>query len=97
MFWGFYSVDAIVEKELRKKFKYEGPLRVLQTVMINPNGVMKKPGKKDLHVSPGDVVDIIQLTNSKKALCHNRRSGNYKEIHTDIEINGWKQTTVYQN
>ncbi|XP_019730699.1 PML-RARA-regulated adapter molecule 1 isoform X2 [Hippocampus comes] len=70
------SVDAIVEKELRKKFKYEGPLRVLQTVMINPNGVMKKPGKKDLHVSPGDVVDIIQLTNSKKALCHNRRSGN---------------------
>ncbi|XP_077391303.1 FYN-binding protein 1 [Festucalex cinctus] len=71
------SIDATMEKELRKKFKYKGPLRVLQTVMMDPNGVMKKPGGKDLRVSQGDVLDVIQLTNSKKVLCHNRTSGKY--------------------
>ncbi|XP_068591021.1 FYN-binding protein 1 isoform X2 [Cebidichthys violaceus] len=66
------SIDPKVEKELRKRFKYEGPLRVLHTMMVDPNCVIKKPGGKDLHVTQGEVVDIIQLTNSKKALCCNR-------------------------
>ncbi|XP_039983593.1 FYN-binding protein 1 isoform X2 [Xiphias gladius] len=65
-------IDPKVEKELRKKFKYEGPLRVLHTMMVDPNSIIKKPGGKDLHVSQGEVVDIIQLTSSKKALCRNR-------------------------
>ncbi|KAM6938392.1 uncharacterized protein PEZ65_004674 [Lycodopsis pacificus] len=66
------SIDPKVEKELRKRFKYEGPLRVLHTMMVDPNCVIKKPGGKDLHVTQGEVVDIIQVTNSKKALCCNR-------------------------
>ncbi|XP_061831879.2 FYN-binding protein 1 isoform X2 [Nerophis lumbriciformis] len=69
------SIDPKVEKELRKKYKYEGPLRVMHTMMVDPNGVMKKPRRKDLHVTHGEVLDVIQLTNSKKALCHNRASG----------------------
>ncbi|KAK2835352.1 hypothetical protein Q5P01_015836 [Channa striata] len=66
------SIDPKLEKELRKKFKYEGPLRVLHTMMVNPNGTIKKPGGKDLLVSQGDLLDVIQFTNSKKALCRNR-------------------------
>ncbi|XP_061540753.1 FYN-binding protein 1 [Phycodurus eques] len=80
------SIDANVEKELRKKFKYEGPLTVLHTVTMDPNAVMKKPGGKDLHVSLGDVLDVIQLTNSKKVLCHNRTSGKYGYVSRKLLI-----------
>ncbi|XP_042339819.1 FYN-binding protein 1 isoform X2 [Plectropomus leopardus] len=66
------SIDPKVEKDLKKRFKYDGPLRVLYTMMVDPNGIIKKPGGKDLSVVQGEVVDIIQLTNSKKALCRNR-------------------------
>lgn len=64
-------IDVKVEKELRKKFKYEGPITVLHTMMVDPNCVIKKPGGKDLHVSHGEVLDIIQLTDNKKVLCRN--------------------------
>ncbi|XP_056271390.1 FYN-binding protein 1 isoform X3 [Pseudoliparis swirei] len=64
--------DHKVEKELKKRFKYEGPLRVLHTMMVDPNGVLKKPGGKDLPVTHGEVVDVVQITNCKKALCCNR-------------------------
>ncbi|XP_040895899.1 FYN-binding protein 1 isoform X1 [Toxotes jaculatrix] len=66
------SIDPKVEKELKKKFKFEGPLKVLHSVMVDPNGVVKKPGGKDLPVSQGEILDVIQLTNNKKALCRNR-------------------------
>lgn len=52
--------------------QYEGPLRVLHTMMVDPNSSIKKPGGKDLHVTQGEVLDIVQLTSSKKALCRNR-------------------------
>nr|XP_057929270.1 FYN-binding protein 1 isoform X2 [Doryrhamphus excisus]XP_057929271.1 FYN-binding protein 1 isoform X2 [Doryrhamphus excisus]XP_057929272.1 FYN-binding protein 1 isoform X2 [Doryrhamphus excisus] len=78
------SIDPQVEKELRKKFKYKGPLRVLHTMVVDPNGVMKKPGGKDLHVMQGDVLDVIQLTDSKKALCHNHTSGKYGYVSTNL-------------
>ncbi|XP_061681377.1 FYN-binding protein 1 [Syngnathoides biaculeatus] len=79
-------IDANVEKELRKKFKFDGPLRVLHTVMIDPNAVVKKPGGKDLHVSPGDVLDVVQLTNSKKVLCHNHTTGKYGYVSRNLLI-----------
>ncbi|XP_029355830.1 FYN-binding protein 1 [Echeneis naucrates] len=66
------SIDPRVEKELKKKFKYEGPPRVLHIMMVDPNSVLKKPGAKDLLVSQGEVLEVIQLTSSKKALCRNR-------------------------
>uniref|UniRef100_H3C3C3 SH3 domain-containing protein n=1 Tax=Tetraodon nigroviridis TaxID=99883 RepID=H3C3C3_TETNG len=65
-------IDPKVEKELRKKFKYDGPLRPLHTMMVDPNGVIKKLGSKDLPVTPGEIVDVIQFTSSKKALCLNQ-------------------------
>ncbi|XP_020511908.1 FYN-binding protein 1 [Labrus bergylta] len=66
------SIDPRVIKELRKKFKYEGTLNVLHTMMVDPNSVIKKPGANYLHVTQGEVLDVIQLTNSKKALCRNQ-------------------------
>ncbi|XP_054646129.1 FYN-binding protein 1 isoform X2 [Dunckerocampus dactyliophorus] len=78
------SIDPKVEKELRKKFKYKGPLRVIDTLMVDPNAVMKKPGGKDLHVTQGDVLDVIQLTDSKKALCHNSTSGKYGYVSRNL-------------
>nr|XP_020467675.1 FYN-binding protein-like isoform X2 [Monopterus albus] len=66
------NIDPKMEKELRKKFKYEGPLRSLHTMMVDPNAIIKKPSGKDLRVCPGEVLDIIQLTSKKKALCRNQ-------------------------
>ncbi|KAM9797505.1 PML-RARA-regulated adapter molecule 1 [Syngnathus typhle] len=80
------SIDPNKEKELRKKFKYEGPLRVLQTLMVAPDCVMKKPGEKDLYVSHGDVLNVIQFTNSKKALCHNSASGKYGYVSRKLLV-----------
>ncbi|KAM3620636.1 uncharacterized protein V6R79_026251 [Siganus canaliculatus] len=66
------NIEPKILKELKKKFKYEGPLRSLHTMMVNPNSTIKKPGGKDLHVTQGEIVDVIELTNSKKALCCNQ-------------------------
>ncbi|XP_019953925.1 FYN-binding protein 1 [Paralichthys olivaceus] len=65
------SIDPKAEKELRKRFKFEGPIRVLHIMMVDPNSIIKKPKGKHLPVSQGEVLDIIQFTNSKKALCRN--------------------------
>lgn len=52
--------------------QYEGSLKALHTMMVDPNGMIKKPGAKDLSVIRGEVLDIIQLTSTKKALCRNQ-------------------------
>lgn len=52
--------------------QYDGPLRAMHTMMVDPNGIIKKLGSKDLPVTPGEIVDIIHFTNSKKALCLNQ-------------------------
>ena len=52
--------------------QYEGPLTVLHTMMVDPSGIIKKPGGKDLAVAQGEILDVIQLTNDKKALCRNQ-------------------------
>ncbi|XP_026200731.1 FYN-binding protein 1 isoform X2 [Anabas testudineus] len=77
------SIDPKKEKDLRKKFKYDGPLRVLHTMMVDPNSIIKKPGTKDLLVSQGEILDVIQLTNSKKALCRNQ-NGKYGYVSRSL-------------
>ncbi|XP_034035954.1 FYN-binding protein 1 [Thalassophryne amazonica] len=66
------SMDPKMEKELRKKFKFNGPITVLHTMMVDPNAIIKKPGGKDLPVTHGEIVDVIQLTSTKKVLCRNQ-------------------------
>ncbi|XP_063057102.1 FYN-binding protein 1 isoform X2 [Engraulis encrasicolus] len=59
------------EKEFRKKFKFEGPIQVLQYMRVDPNGNIKKAGAAYLNVHRGETVEVIQFTNDKKALCRN--------------------------
>ncbi|KAM6962505.1 uncharacterized protein FYW47_008169 [Aplochiton taeniatus] len=65
------SIDSNTEKELKKKFKLNGPIKVLHTMIVDSNPNMKKVSGKDLHVSQGETVDVIQFTSAKKALCRN--------------------------
>ncbi|XP_017268829.1 FYN-binding protein 1 [Kryptolebias marmoratus] len=77
------SIDPKVEKDMKKKFKYEGPVKVLQTMMVDPNYVVKKVGAKDLQVTPGEIVDVIQQTSKKKYLCQSR-AGKYGYVSTSF-------------
>ncbi|CAL1608747.1 unnamed protein product [Knipowitschia caucasica] len=63
-----FNMDPKIEKELKKKFKLEGPVKVLHTMMVDPGAIIKKPGPKHLSVAPGDLLDVLQI-HGKKALC----------------------------
>ncbi|XP_010900872.2 FYN-binding protein 1 isoform X1 [Esox lucius] len=58
------------EQEFRKKFKFEGPIIVLHIMMAD--ATIKKAGGKDLPVDQGEILEVIELTNNKKALCRNK-------------------------
>ncbi|XP_025029668.1 FYN-binding protein 1 isoform X1 [Python bivittatus] len=59
------------EKDFRKKFKYEGDIRVLYTTTISRAPSPKKRGSKDLQVKPGDTVEVIKNVDDTKVLCRN--------------------------
>ncbi|XP_025066185.1 FYN-binding protein 1 isoform X3 [Alligator sinensis] len=59
------------EKELRKKFKFEGDIRVLYCTTVALDLSSKKWGAKDLQVKPGESVEVIQSTDDTKVLCRN--------------------------
>ncbi|KAM9461856.1 FYN-binding protein 1 [Clarias gariepinus] len=92
------------EKEFRKKFKFEGPIQVICCMMVDPNANIKKASGKDLSVSKGEILEVIQQTNEKKFLCRNEQ-GKYgyvarhyllheeNEIYDDID----NVTDVYDN
>ncbi|XP_014072360.2 FYN-binding protein 1 isoform X2 [Salmo salar] len=61
------------EKEFRKKFKFEGPILVLHSMMVDPNASIKKTGGTDLAVVQGEILEVIQVTSDKKALCRNKQ------------------------
>lgn len=69
------------EKEFRKKFKYDGPITVLYSMMVDPNANIKKGGGKDLSVRRGEILHVIQQTNEKKVLCRNDQ-GKYGYVPT---------------
>ncbi|KAK0145208.1 FYN-binding protein 1 [Merluccius polli] len=49
----------------------EGPVRVLHTMMVDPNGVILRPKGKELAVAQGEILDVLQFSNEKMALCQN--------------------------
>ncbi|XP_054843076.1 FYN-binding protein 1 isoform X2 [Eublepharis macularius] len=59
------------EKEFRKKFKFEGDIRVLYTTTIMQAPTPKKKASKDLLVKPGDSVEVIKNVDDSKVLCRN--------------------------
>uniref|UniRef100_A0A8C6XMT4 FYN binding protein 1 n=1 Tax=Naja naja TaxID=35670 RepID=A0A8C6XMT4_NAJNA len=66
----FKKIDK-EEKDFRKKFKYEGDIRVLYTITISKAPSPKKRGSKDLQVKPGELVEVIQEVDDTKVLCRN--------------------------
>ncbi|XP_072516843.1 FYN-binding protein 1 isoform X2 [Salminus brasiliensis] len=92
------------EKEFRKKFKLDGPIKVLCCMMVDPNANIKKSSGKDLSVRRGEILEVIQQTNEKRVLCRNEQ-GKYgyvprsyllqaeSEIYDDID----NSIDVYDN
>ncbi|XP_056407957.1 FYN-binding protein 1-like isoform X2 [Hyla sarda] len=86
-------------KELRKKFKIQGEIRVLTHMMVVPSAGNKRGGGKELSISKGEILEVIQFTNEEKLLCRNSK-GKYgyvkrryvlqleKEIYDDVGISG---------
>ncbi|XP_077331929.1 FYN-binding protein 1-like [Lithobates pipiens] len=60
-------------KEMRKKFKFEGEIRVLTRMMVVPSAGNKRGGGKDLPISKGEIFEVIQFTNPEKILCRNSK------------------------
>ncbi|KAM5331546.1 FYN-binding protein 1 isoform 3-T5 [Glossophaga mutica] len=59
------------EKDFRKKFKYDGEIRVLYATTVAPSLTSKKWGNRDLQVKPGESLEVIQVTDDTKVLCRN--------------------------
>ncbi|XP_029693686.1 FYN-binding protein 1 isoform X2 [Takifugu rubripes] len=57
------------EKEFRKKFKYEGEIRVLYQVTVVPTLTNKKWASKELAVKAGERVDVIAKATDNRLLC----------------------------
>ncbi|CAM2109432.1 PML-RARA-regulated adapter molecule 1 isoform X3 [Caretta caretta] len=61
------------DKEFRKKFKFEGEIRALTRMMVDPNVAEKKGGGKNLPLKRGEILDVIQFTSPKRLLCRNNQ------------------------
>ncbi|XP_059029836.1 FYN-binding protein 1 isoform X4 [Mustela lutreola] len=59
------------EKDFRKKFKYDGEIRVLYSTKVAPSFTSKRWGTRDLQVKPGESLEVIQSTDDTKVLCRN--------------------------
>ncbi|XP_064498528.1 FYN-binding protein 1 isoform X1 [Pseudopipra pipra] len=61
------------EKEFRKKFKFVGKIKVLFSTTVVQNLPKKRWGSKELHIKPGESLDIIESTDDAKVLCRNEK------------------------
>ncbi|XP_036919113.1 FYN-binding protein 1 isoform X2 [Sturnira hondurensis] len=59
------------EKDFRKKFKYDGEIKVLYATTVTSSLTSKKWGNRDLPVKPGESLEVIQNTDDTKVLCRN--------------------------
>ncbi|XP_013157692.2 FYN-binding protein 1 isoform X1 [Falco cherrug] len=59
------------EKEFRKKFKFEGEIKVLYSTTTVQDLPQRKWGFKDLQIKPGESLEIIESTDDTKVLCRN--------------------------
>ncbi|NXH37812.1 FYB1 protein, partial [Dicaeum eximium] len=60
------------EKEFRKKFKFDGEIKVLYSTTTVQDLSQKKWGHKDLQIKPGESLDIIESTDDTKVLCRSK-------------------------
>ncbi|XP_049665038.1 PML-RARA-regulated adapter molecule 1 [Accipiter gentilis] len=87
------------DREFQKKFKFEGSIKVLTQMMVDPAAMEKRGGGKNLPLRRGEILDVIQFTNQEQILCRNsqRRYGYVPravmlhldtDIYDDVEIYG---------
>ncbi|XP_053788720.1 FYN-binding protein 1 isoform X3 [Vidua chalybeata] len=60
------------EKEFRKKFKFDGEIKVLYSTTTVQDLSQKRWGYKDLQIKPGESLDVIESTDDTKVLCRNK-------------------------
>uniref|UniRef100_A0A8C9DEB4 FYN-binding protein 1 n=1 Tax=Prolemur simus TaxID=1328070 RepID=A0A8C9DEB4_PROSS len=65
------------EKDFRKKFKYDGEIRVLYSTKVAASLTSKKWGTRDLQIKPGESLEVIQNTDDTKVLCRNEEGKYY--------------------
>ncbi|OCT97671.1 hypothetical protein XELAEV_18009901mg [Xenopus laevis] len=58
-------------KDLKKRFKFVGEIRVLTRMMVVPSAGNKRGGGKELPISKGEILEVIQFTDEEKILCRN--------------------------
>ncbi|KFQ26206.1 FYN-binding protein, partial [Merops nubicus] len=59
------------EKEFRKKFKFDGEIKVLYSTTTVQDLPQRRRGSKDLDIKPGESLEIIESTDDTKVLCRN--------------------------
>ncbi|NXK73380.1 FYB1 protein, partial [Amazona guildingii] len=59
------------EKQFRKKFKFEGEIKVIYSTTAVQDLPQRRWGSKDLQVKPGESLEIIESTDDTKVLCRN--------------------------
>nr|XP_033813249.1 PML-RARA-regulated adapter molecule 1 isoform X2 [Geotrypetes seraphini] len=59
------------EKDFRKKFKFEGEIKVVTRMMVTPSVGVKKGSGKDLPISGGELLDVIHIKSKDKVICRN--------------------------
>uniref|UniRef100_A0A6I8RMS0 PML-RARA regulated adaptor molecule 1 n=1 Tax=Xenopus tropicalis TaxID=8364 RepID=A0A6I8RMS0_XENTR len=75
-----------LEKEFRKKFQFHGEIKILTRMMVDPNAVLGKLGDKDLLYTKGEILDVIQLTNTDKILCRNCEGKCKYQVTNDVTL-----------
>ncbi|XP_065517315.1 FYN-binding protein 1 isoform X4 [Lathamus discolor] len=59
------------EKQFRKKFKFEGEIKVIYSTTAVQDLPQRRRGSRDLQVKPGESLEIIESTDDIKVLCRN--------------------------
>ncbi|XP_030918084.1 PML-RARA-regulated adapter molecule 1 [Geospiza fortis] len=88
-----------MDRGFQKKFKFEGSIKVLTQMMVDPAATEKRGRAQNLPLRPGEILDVIQFTNQEQILCRNsqRRYGYVPravvlpldtDIYDDVEIYG---------
>ncbi|NXU69708.1 PRAM protein, partial [Horornis vulcanius] len=62
-----------MDREFKKKFKFEGTITVLTQMMVDPAATEKRGGAKNLPLRRGEILDVIEFTNEEQILCRNSR------------------------
>ncbi|XP_069736196.1 FYN-binding protein 1 isoform X2 [Phaenicophaeus curvirostris] len=75
------------EKEFRKKFKFEGEIKVLYSTTTVQDLPQRRWGPKDLQIKPGEFLEIIESTDDTKVLCRNEERKYGYVLRSDLVQN----------